>query len=68
MQRKKAIEIIEALYPADSQFHDTATIGMELLAQAKHEINDWRNLPESVLVRYAELCQMFDSVSERKSG
>jgi len=54
--RKKAIETIEALFPADSGYIGTAEIGEELLAQAKREMQGWRTEPTEILIRYAELC------------
>ena len=55
MERKKAIEIIKALYPPDT---DT---GKELLEQAKNDCNSWENLPDNVLSRYATLCEEFET-------
>ncbi|MDD5061763.1 MAG: hypothetical protein PHN44_05730 [Candidatus Marinimicrobia bacterium] len=66
MNKQKAIEIIEQLFPADSQYEDTAAIGKRLLDQAKEEIDGWRNLPEPVLVRYAELCEAEENKQVRK--
>ena len=54
--REYAIEVIESLFPADSQFIDTAEIGRKLLEQAKSEVSGWRTEPTEVLIRYAELC------------
>ena len=54
MNREEAIRHIENLYPADSPYDPT--IGQELLAQAKREVNDWRTEPTEVLIRYAQLC------------
>jgi len=59
-KRTKAIETIELLYPADSQFPDTARIGRKLLEQAKQEVETWRNESDDVLLRYAELCEIED--------
>jgi len=56
MTREEAIRHIEALYPADSDYKDTAEIGRQLLERIKREVNDWRSEPNAVLVRYAELC------------
>ena len=56
MDRKKAIETIELLFPADSQYPESAKIGKELLKQAQEEVNNWRNEPTPVLIRYAQLC------------
>lgn len=57
MDRDQAISTIESLYPVDSQYEVTNRIGERLLAQAKRECDDWRNLPDNILFRYAELCQ-----------
>jgi len=45
MDRREAISTIEALFPIDSQYAETNAIGERLLAQAKREHDDWRNLP-----------------------
>lgn len=42
MDREEAIRHIEALYPADSVYDDTAEIGRELLEQARREVSGWR--------------------------
>ncbi len=58
MNIEEAIDDIEALYPTDSPFPDTNEIGKELLNQAIEEVySDWRNLPEEVILRYAQLCR-----------
>jgi len=60
MDRCKAIQIINAFYPADSQYPKTKEIGEKFLAQAKREcdiVYNWRDEPTNVLVRYAELCE-----------
>lgn len=57
MNRDEAIQTIEGLYPADSEYDDTAAIGEVLLRQARFgRAHDWRNEPTDILVRYAELC------------
>lgn len=56
MTREEAIQLIEGLFPADSQYEKTNEVGEKLLAQAKREINGWRTEPTEVLIRYAELC------------
>lgn len=66
MDRKEAIEIIEGLYPVDSQFLKTNFVGERLLAQAKRECEDWRNLPDAILFRYADLCQQEEQRSTRQ--
>ena len=57
MDKQKAINEIEGLFPADAEYSDTAEIGQRLLEQARREINNWRNEPEAILFRYLELCQ-----------
>ena len=56
MTREEAISIIEGLYPADSEYENTAAIGAQLLEQAKSEIQSWKTEPTPVLIRYAQLC------------
>lgn len=57
MTREQAIQAINALYPADSQYAEYAAIGRELLAQAKQEVAGWRTECTEVLIRYAQLCR-----------
>lgn len=56
MTRKEAIQTIEDLYPADSDYTETRALGQELLDQAKQDVGIWRNEPDAVLIRYAQLC------------
>ena len=63
--RKRAIETIELLFPADSQYPESAKIGKGLLLQAKDEVNNWRNEPTPVLIRYAQLCIELEHEQER---
>ena len=58
--RKQAIQTISGLYPADSQYQDTAAVGQQLLEQAEREVNSWQNKPTNVLVRYAQLCEDYN--------
>jgi len=51
MDRKQAISTIEALYPPDTE------MGAILLQQAKNDCKSWKNLPNEILLRYADLCQ-----------
>lgn len=67
MDRKRAIEIIEALYPADSPYPDSAMIGRQLLERAKREVENWRNESTEVLIRYAGLCVDLENEAERKA-
>jgi hypothetical protein len=55
MDRNEAISTIEALFPADSQYEESQSIGKRLLEQAESEVNGWRTKPTEVLVRYAQL-------------
>ena len=57
MTREKAIQIIDSLFPADADYDKTREIGERLLAQAKMEVEGWKNEPTPVLLRYAELCE-----------
>jgi len=66
MDRQQAISTIEALYPIDSQYEGTNATGERLLAQAKRECEDWRNLPDDILFRYADLCQQEEERSTRQ--
>lgn len=66
MDRQQAISTIEALYPIDSQYEETNAIGERLLAQAKREREDWRNLPDAILFRYADLCQQEEERTTRQ--
>ena len=56
MSREEAISIIECLFPADSQYQESREIGKKFLQQAKDEANNWRNEPDNILFRYADLC------------
>lgn len=56
MNREQAIQTIEGLFPTDSEYETTNEIGKRLLQQAKDELNNWRNEPTNILLRYAELC------------
>lgn len=56
MTRDECINIIQPLFPADSQYLSTADIGRRLLDQARRDCNNWRHEPLDVLERYAQLC------------
>jgi len=56
MEREEAIDVIETLFPADSDNPLTKQTGERLLKQAKKEVQGWRTEPTNVLVRYASLC------------
>lgn len=66
MNREQAIANIEGLYPADSQYEQTAEIGQKLLEQAKREVKGWRTEPTPVLIRYAEICMSLEAQETRK--
>lgn len=51
MDKDEAIRHIENLYPPDSSYPDTATIGRNDLEDALAE--RWRDLPEPILVSIA---------------
>ena len=55
--REQAIQEIEGLFPADSQYTKSREKGIELLEQAKRNTNNWRNLPTETLFEYARLCR-----------
>ena len=52
MNKDEAISHISNLYPPDSDYSDTAEIGKSDLLDAL--ANQWRELPESVLVWMAQ--------------
>ena len=54
MDRRKAIRIINDLFPPDAPYEDTAAKGKELFEQAK--ISTWKNESDAVLFEYATLC------------
>ena len=56
--REDAIQVIEGLWPVDSQFIETAQIGQQLLNEARDRVgaSDWRLESEEVLLAYAMLC------------
>lgn len=56
--KKAAIDLISELYPIDSQFQSTNEIGKQLMLESIEETGfNWRELPEDVLVRWAEKCE-----------
>jgi hypothetical protein len=60
MDRLEAIEIIQSLYPADSEYPSTAAVGAKLLKRAQDEVCSWRTEPTDVLIRYAQLCMYME--------
>jgi len=59
--KENYINIIEGLFPADSEYSDTAEKGIELMLKAMSVTYfDWRKLPEDVLKIYSELCLIED--------
>lgn len=50
------IQIIESLYPIDSDFSNTNAIGETLLMEAIRR-HDWRKLPAEILQEYRTLCE-----------
>ena len=53
--RKKYIQTISDLFPADSQYPQPASIGKKLLMRVVEK--QWKSLPEPMLKEYAELCE-----------
>ena len=67
MNKEKAIQVIETLFPADSSWQGTSYKGENLLNEARNEIiGNWRNESEAVLIRYAELCIQEESDQNRR--
>jgi hypothetical protein len=60
MNRKQAIDTIDALYPPETE------TGEKLLQQAKNDCNSWKNLSDEILLRYADLCQQEEDRQTRK--
>jgi len=59
--KQELISTIEWLYPIDSEYDSVKSIGEKLLLEAIADtFFDWRDLPEEVLIRYAELCLIMD--------
>lgn len=56
LSKDEIIERIKLLYPANSCYVDTAQIGRELLLKAIFQ--QWEYLPEEILLRYLQLCQI----------
>ena len=56
MTREEAIQAISETYPPDSTYVDIAKTGEELLKRAILDCSPWTNLPDDVLIRFAELC------------
>jgi hypothetical protein len=57
MDKEKAIQIIESLFPADSKYPAARETGLRLLEQAKQNVLNWRDLANEVLFEYARLCE-----------
>lgn len=63
MKREEAIRRIEALYPPDAELPAKREIGVGLMVSAILASMDWRDLPEPVLHRLAELCERKERAS-----
>ncbi len=64
MTRSDVIKVISQLYPADSEYESTRTVGQQLLMQARAmQPIDWRHEPTPVLIKYAELCILKEAES-----
>lgn len=60
MDREEAIIQIEALYPPDSEYPETAEVGKGIMEKAKSDVHGWRCEPTEVLIRAAQLCMYED--------
>lgn len=57
MDRQEAIQTIESTFPIDSKYDQINDIGKELLFEAIDASEfDWTELPQDVLISYAEKC------------
>lgn len=57
--KKQAIDTISSLYPSDSEFSSVNDIGKEFMLESMEEVGfNWRELPQAVLVRWAEKCEI----------
>lgn len=62
--KEKYIQIIDSLFPIDSEFPSVNKIGKKILMRAieKYIKNiDWRNLSDQLLEIYAEECEKEES-------
>jgi hypothetical protein len=67
MTKHEAITSIGGLYPSDSEFPKTNEIGRKFMLQAMDEVRfNWRELPENVLTRWAELCEAKEAHDQRE--
>ena len=67
MNKQQAIDSISGLYSIDSEFQDSNKIGKQFMLEAMEEVNfNWRDLPEEVLVRWAEKCEHKEIMDDRK--
>ncbi len=55
MTKEESIIHIENLYPIDCDYERTNMIGRELLIEVILEYG-WRDLPDEILLKLAELC------------
>lgn len=63
-ERLKSIDVIQELFPADSQFDENRQIGTELFLAALAA--EWRDAPDSVLHHYAALCQQQEKAMQEQ--
>lgn len=67
MNKQEAIDFIAGQYPIDSDYSDTNEIGRQFMLEAMEETNfNWRDLPEEVLVRWAEKCELKEARDIRR--
>ena len=67
-QSKKYVALIEELYPPDSRFPETATLGKEFMVWALQRFIDrmggWKKLDESILKDMAYYCERHEKMTQ----
>ena len=63
--RNHFIAVIECLYPPDSQYESTRNKGQDIMLAAL-EAENWRDLPDPVLERMADLCEWEDRSADKR--
>ena len=61
MSRARHIQIIESLYPPDSVYTDTESIGLGIMMTAIMDGMIWQDLPDNVLAMMAAECELIDA-------
>lgn len=63
--RAEAISVIECLYPPDAEYQGTREVSRATLLEALQGF-DWRQLPEPLLIQWAERQAAFERAEERR--